>query len=388
MQKFTIQRFKKDGTEMAPVKIKKGIWIDPHKEKQEGYIYYPGTLIPHIYLMECKKFDKYNQLKGGPMPWTDPSTIQINKELLATPNIYVKMQEAQKNNDTSQIELLSRPLVTWICPQTLGKKSIYASDITIHNRNSKSAYVFDHLERFEQAIPKFQEIYQKEYINTTIGIAALINLLSAKFCFRVGNNEDKKRTGIGVTTFRPKNIRVDDKGAMHFYFRGKKGVKWHKVFRPENEIEKLMYKGILELKDRNNEFLFTNGQRVDSGVVNELFRKTLNVQEDEMDFLSFHSWRHYNASTAFKEQLSKLRINRKLNKIAKSKRKGNKELIKARLLNKSINDIFKKVAKILNDTPGVVKTTYAGAGIIKDFYEQNGIKYDEKRRTFDKEITK
>ena len=388
LSKFIIERHKKDGTEIAPVKVKKGYWVEPHKEKQDSYIYYPGTLVPHIHFMECKKHDKYNQLKGGPMPWTNPETIEINKELLATPNIYEKMLKAQKDNDTKTIEFLSKPLVTWVCPQTLGKKSIYAADVTVHNRNAKSEYVFDQIDRFEEGIKRLEGIYNKERVKTTRGIAALVNLLSAKFCFRVGNNTDKKTSGIGVTTFRPHNIKVDKRGIIHFVFRGKKKVKWHKVLRPHTDLENKMYDDLVALKNRDKEFLFTNGERVDSGVANELFREAMDVKEDERDFLSFHSWRHWNASKAITEQVAKLRLNRKLNKIMRSKRSGNKDLSKARLINKSINTLFKKVAKILNDTPGVVKSTYGGAQPIRKLYEDNGIKYDEKRRSFDKGIIK
>ena len=61
--KFTIERHKKDGTEILAVKVRDGIWVEPDKKKNEGTIYYPGTLVPHIHLMAARKFDKFNQLK-------------------------------------------------------------------------------------------------------------------------------------------------------------------------------------------------------------------------------------------------------------------------------------------------------------------------------------
>ena len=377
---FVVKRYKKNGEEMTPVKVRDGIEIEAHKKKQANTIYYPGTLVPHIHLMEARKYDKFNQLKGGPMPWTKPETIWVNKELLAVEDIYSKLEVAKKNNDTKMIEYLSQPLVTWTCPSRKNKKAIYPQGMIISNRNDKSDYVYKHLERFDNAILKLQDIYKKEYIKSTRGIAALVNLLSAKFCFRVGNCIDKKRTGIGVTTFRPKNIKIDPQRRIHFYFRGKKGVKWHKIFKPENDIEQLMYNGLIELRNKGNEFLFTNDQRISSGMVNELFREVLKVKNNEKEFLSFHSWRHYNASKSFKAELAKLRLSRKFSKILKSKSKADKIIRKARLLNKMVNKVFKKVAKILNDTPGVVKSTYAGGVIFKDFYTQNGIEFDSKRR--------
>lgn len=382
MEKFIIERHKKDGSIISPVKIRKGFWVEPHPQSQEGIIYYPGTLVPHIHYMAIKKYDLFNQLKGGPMPWTDPQTIQVNKDLLSTENIYLKIEEAKKTNNTEQIAFLSKPLVTWICPQSLQKKAIYSNDITIHNRNSKSDFVFEHTNRFDEAIIKLQQIFEQEGVKTSRGIAALINLLSAKFCFRAGNDVEKKRTGVGVTTFRPKNIKIEA-DRMYFSFRGKKGVKWYKGFKPSTPFEQLMYNGLVELKEKNKEFLFTLDQRIDSTAANNLFREVLDVKDNEKEFLSFHSWRHYNASKAFSAALSKITIKRKLNKIERGKSKE-KDLVKARLLNKSINDIFKRVAKILNDTPGVVKTTYAGSKILKDFYEQNGVEYDEKRRSYER----
>jgi len=385
LEKFKIERFKNNGESLKPVRIKQGIFILPHTKKQEGFIYYPGTLIPNTHFMEIRRYDKYNQLKGCCPPWTNPETIEINKELLNTENIYDKLQKARENNDVEQIEFLSRPLVTWLCPQTLTKKAIYPQDVTVLNRNNKSDYVYENLDRFEKAIEELQKIYKKEYIDTERGIAALINLLSAKFSFRVGNQTKKKCTGIGITTLRPKNIKVDEKNRIHFRFKGKKGMNWHKVFDPENDIEKLMHKGIIALKNKNKEFLFYNGMRVDSGVVNDLFREVMKVKDNEREYLSFHSWRHRLASQLFIKELAELNLRRKLKRIEKSKRTTNKKLLKAKLLHKSINKIFKKVAKTLNDTSGIVKAVYSGGKIFKDFYNSHGIEFDDKKRTFDKE---
>ena len=385
LTKFKVERFKNNGDPLKPVRIKQGIFVASHTKKQEGFIYYPGTLIPNVNFQNCKKLDKYNNLKGGPPPWCDPTTIMINKKLLNTENIYDKLQKARENNDQKQIEFLSQPLVIWLCPQTLSKKAIYPQDVTVLNRNNKSDYVYDNLDRFEKAIEELQKIYKKEYIDTERGIAALINLLSAKFSFRVGNQLKKKCTGIGITTFRPKNIKVDEKNRIHFRFKGKKGMNWHKTFDPENDIEKLMHKGIIALKNKNKEFLFYNGMRVDSGIVNDLFREVMEVKDNERDYLSFHSWRHFTASRLFIKELAKLNLKRKLKKIEKSKRATNKKLLKAKLLHKTINKIFKKVSKALSDTPGVVRATYAGGKIFKDFYNSHGIEFDDKKRTFDKE---
>jgi hypothetical protein len=148
-EKFIIKRFKKDGTEMAPVKIKSGVWVEPHIEKQEGIIYYPGTLIPSINYIEAKKYDPHGYLRGGPMPWTDPSTIKINKELLAVENLYEKLEQAKKENNTTQIEFLSSPLISWRCPASENKKNLYAQAMITINRNNKSDFVYENLNRFE-----------------------------------------------------------------------------------------------------------------------------------------------------------------------------------------------------------------------------------------------
>lgn len=385
MKKFLIRRFKKDGSEMAPVKVKDGVWVEPDKKAKEGVIYYPGTLVPHIHLMEARKYDKFNQLKGGPMPWSKPETIWINKELLAVENIYEKLEEAKAKGDKKAIKLLSQPLVTWACPAGKGKKAVYPQGMIISNRNDKSDFVSEHIERFDKAIEKLESILEWEGVKTRRGISALINLLSAKFSFRVGNCTSKDRTGVGVTTFKPKHIRVDSKGRMHFTFRGKKKVKWHKIFNPVRAIEHEMFKGIVKLLDKKNEFVFTlDGDRIDSHEANKMFKEVLGVKSSEEDYLSFHSWRHYKASKLFKEQLDKLKLARKFKKILKSKSKVNKDLKKARLLNKAVNKIFKKVAKALNDTPAVVKSTYAGGKLFREFYIANGIKFDDKKRSFDK----
>ena len=398
LQKFKLQRYKKNGTEIVPVKIKSGLWIEPHSDEEyqknmdqnaknkelglkERFIYYPGTRVPHIHLMELKNRDKYNLICGGPMPWTDPSTIEVNEELLNTENIYEKLEQAKKENDKNQIDILTRPLVSWRCPQTQARKSLYPQAVTITNRNNKSDFVYDNLQRYEEAVVKLDKIYREEYVNNVTGISALINLLSAKFCFRVGNNEESN-SGVGVTTFKPKHIEIDEKGRMHFRFIGKKGVKWHKTFKPENEIEQLMYDGVLALKEKNNDFLFWFcGKRVTSGEANYLFKKVMNVQENEKDYLTFHSWRHFNATKGFLKELETIKIEKKFKKIDDGRSK-NKELTKAREINKQMNEIFSVVCKLLTDTPGVVKSTYAGGKIFKEFYEKNGIQYDEKKRTF------
>lgn len=379
--KFTIERFKKDGTALKPVKVKEGLWVEPHKEKQEGCIYYTGTLVPHIHYIEAKKLDKFNQLKGSPMPWTNPSTIWVNKDLLEVEDIYSQLEKAKEEKDKKRIEFLSQPLIKWTCPMTLSKKAIYAQGKTISNANDKSDFVYFNLKRFEKAIVQLEEIYKQEGIKTERGISALINLLSSKFCFRVGNNTEK-RSGIGITTFKPQHITLDDKGRIHFSFIGKKHVRWHKIFEPENEIEKLMYDGLLELKNKNMEFLFWNGGRVTSGHVNILFDEVFNVKKSEQSYLSFHSWRHYNASKALISELSKMSIKRKLNKILKNEKKNDewKSDKKNRLLNRSLNQVFKKVAKGLNDSPGIVKRTYAGGEIMKQFFLSNNLLFDDKKR--------
>jgi len=403
MKKFEIKRFKKDGTKMTPVKIKDGVWIEPHSDEEyqknidlndenkklgikDRFIYYPGTKIPHIHYMNAKKFDLYNQLTGGPMPWTYPDTIEINKELLAIENIYEKIIEAKANNDQKMVKFLTRPLITWKCPQFLIKRNVYAQGATISNRNDKSDFVYQNLNRFDEAIKEFEKIYLKERISTIEGISSLINLLSSKFSFRVGNEKKiNKNSGIGVTTFKPENIFIDDKNRLHFKFVGKKGVKWHKIFKPKDNFENFMYEDLIELKNQNNEYLFWfEGKRIDSGNVNELFRKILKVKNEEKDYLSFHSWRHFSASKAFLKELKKIKIDKEIKKI-EDKNDINKTIKKGRLINKSINKIFKKVAPVLNDTPGVVKSTYSGGKIFKDFYNKYDIEYDNKKRTWSKE---
>lgn len=401
LQKFTIERFKKDGTPMTPVKIKKGIWVEPHTQEQydkniqqnlinkeqgikDRFIYYPGTKIPHIHYMELKKKDPYSYTGGGPMPWADPSTIEINEALLSTEDIYNKLEKAKLQNDKEQIEFLTRPLVTWRCPQTFEKKALYAQSVIISNRNDKSDFVYENLQRFEDAIKKLEEIYLKERLNSIRGVSALVNLLSSKFAFRVGNQLDKTNTGIGVTTLRNDNIYIDEKNILHFKFKGKRDVRWHKKFIPQTDLEKAMFDDLAILKNKNNEFIFYCGpQRITSIETNELFREVFDVKLEERDYLSFHSWRHYNASKAFLKFIQKLNLDREFKKIEK-KKDINTNVKKARLLTKEINDIFKKVAPILNDTPGVVKSTYSGGKIFKEIYDKCGIEFDEKKRTFDK----
>jgi hypothetical protein len=386
LQKFTIKRFKKNGQEMPTVKVKSGFWVEPHNEKKDGFIYYPGTMIPSINFMEVRKYDKFNQLKGGPPPWCDPKTIEINKELLETEDIYDKLLKAKKENDLIKTKFLSRPLVSWRCPMTLARKNMYSQGVTISNRNDKCDYVYDNLERFDIAVEKLKNIYNKEYINSVRGQAALINLLSAKFCFRVGNVIDKN-SGKGITTLLVKHVSIDEKNRMHFNFQGKKNVRWHKIFVPENEIEQKMYNGLKLLTERklDNEFVFTvNGERLTSHEANVMFSEVLEVKDDEKEYLTFHSWRHRAASVAFKKAIDNVNLNKVFKKIDKSK-SLNKRLKKARLINREINELFKSVGKLLNDNPGTVKGVYAGGKIFREFYEKNDIPFDEKKRNFDKE---
>lgn len=386
LQKFTIERFKKDGNKMVPVKVKNGFWVEPHSEKQEGFIYYPGTLIPSINFMEVRKYDKYNQLRGGPPPWCDPSTIEINKELLEVEDIYSKLMEAKNNNDTERVKFLSKPLISWRCPMTLARRNLYAQGVTISNRNDKSDYVYDNLERFDKAVEKLKDIYNNEYVDSVRGQAALINLLSSKFCFRVGNVIDKN-SGKGITTLLKKHLTIDEKQRMHFNFQGKKDVRWHKVLSPENEIEQKIYDGLKKLIEgkNNDDFVFSfNGERLTSKEANDMFKEVLEVKENEKEFLTFHSWRHRMASMMFKKALDDVNLDKAFKKIDDG-RSENKQLKKARLINREINELFKSVGKLLNDTPGVVRSTYAGGKVFKQFYEKNGIVYDDKNRRFNKE---
>lgn len=383
--KFTIKRFKKDGTPMSDVKIKEGIWVEPHTEKQEGFIYFPGTLVPHIHVMELQKNNPYGNLVGGPSPWTDPKDIKVNHKLIQTEDIYQKLLDAKEKGDTEQIEFLSNPLVEWFEPTINVPRKMYPMGMIISNRNDKSDFVYKNLPRFEVAIKKFEETYFSNRIIYPIGICCLINLLSSKLAFRVGNNEETKSAGVGITTFRPENIRVDDKGIMHFEFKGKRGVNWHKKFKPENNVEHCMYQDLIALKNKNNEFLFmVGGKRITSKEVNIVFRDIFNVKPEEESYLSFHSWRHYNASKAFLAELDKLNIEKEIKKI-EDKNDINTNIKKARLVTKEINKIFKSVATVLNDTPGVVRTTYAGGKIFKEYFSKHNIDFDEKKRTWNKD---
>lgn len=403
-EKFEIKRFKKDGTELEPVKIKYGVWIEPHSDEEynknieqnkinkekgikERFVYYSGTKIPHIYYMDIKKKDLYGYLAGGPSPWTDPSTIEINEELLKVENLYDKLEEAKKNKDEKMIEFLTRPLVSFRCPQHGCRKNLYAQAVIVSNRNERSGDVLNNISRYENAVKELETIFDKEYINSIDGISALQNLLSSKFCFRVGNTESLK-SGTGVTTFRPEHITVDEKGRMHFKFIGKKGVKWHKIFIPKTDIEKKMFDGLIELKNKKNEFLFwINNERVHSGYANEMFKKVMHITDEDGN-LSFHTWRHFAASQLFKEELMDKKFRKSIEKEVKKieeKYSDNRNLRVARLLNKEINNVFKNVAPILNDTPGVVKSTYSGGKIFNEFYKEYGIEVDEKKRTWDKE---
>jgi DNA topoisomerase IB len=402
MKKFIIQRFKKDGTEVASFKVNNGVWVEPHSQEEfdkntiqnkinkengikERFIYYPGTKIPHIHYMEIKKKDSNSYIGGAPPPWTISTTITVNQELLNTENLYEKLEKAKKENDQEQIKFLTRPLVSWTCPSTGLRKSLYAQSVTISNRNDKSDFVYENLERFEKSIKKIEEIYLNERINSKRGVSALINLLSSKMAFRVGNQTDKKNTGIGVTTFRNENVYFDEKATIHFKFKGKKGVSWHKKLTPKTEIEKCIHYDLVVLKDKNKDFLFMyKDERVNSGDVNELFREVFEVKKEELEYLSFHSWRHFLASVNFLKHIKKLNLEKQFKKIDE-KQDINMNLKKARLLNKEVNQIFKDVAPILNDTPGVVKSTYSGGKIFKELYDKNGIEFDEKKRSWCKD---
>lgn len=384
MKNFTIKRFRKDGQPMPDTIVKGGIWVEPHKEKQEGIPYFPGTNVPHIHIISLKKIDKYNQMVGGPSPWTDPKTIKTNIPLIETENIYQELLKAKGEGNKERIEFLSQPLVEWFDPIINGYKKMYAQGKVISNRNDKSDYVYSNLHRFEEALKEFEKIYLAERLTSIRGVAALINLLSSKFAFRVGITEGKK-TGVGVCTFTPKCIRVDTKGVMHFKFVGKKGVDWHKKFKPETALETCMYNDLIELVNKGNNFVFmVDGVRVTNIDVNNLFREVLNVTEEEKHWLSFHSWRHYLASKNFKRLMDELNIDQKIEKI-EDKKDINTNIKKGKLLNKEINEIFKQVAPILQDKPGTVKSTYAGGKIFKELFTKYGVEFDEKKRTWNKD---
>lgn len=405
MKNFTIKRYKKDGKKMIPVRVKDGIWVEPHseeeynknieanklKDKQSKFMYYPGTKVPHIHYMEAKKYDKYGYLSGGPMPWCKLETIETNKELLATEGLYEKLAQAEKDDDKEQLRFLTRPLLVWIDPCTGKKNGVYAQAVTITNRNNKSNYVYKNLDRFEQAVKDLETLYLEKRISTKTGICALINLLSYKLAFRVGNNENPK-SGVGVTTFRIQHIEFEqdyNNKKVQFKFKGKKGVQWNKTLNPKNELEECMVKDVKELwniyYNCPSGFLFQwGGKRITSADVNELFRKILKVTPDEELYLSFHSWRHYLASKAFLKELDKIKIKKDIKKI-EEKNDINSTIRKGRLITRELNKVFKKVSKVLNDTAGVVSSTYAGGKIFRDFYNKYGVEFDEKKRSWSKE---
>lgn len=403
MKKFTVLRFNKKGEKLQSIKVKDGIFIEEDSQEEfdkkllqnvknkeqdikDRYIWYPGTRIPHIYLMQLKKIDKYNYIGGAPSPWTKPENIQINEQLLNTENIYEKLEQAKKDGNRELIEFFSQPLVSWRCPITLTKKALYAQAKTISNRNSKSDFIIDNLDRFEEAIKKIINIYLIERINTVNGMSAMINILSSKLQFRVGNNEKNDKTGTGITTFKPKHLKIID-NEIEFNFIGKKHVKWRRKFFIKDEIDMLLYNDLKELYNRQTEWLFEiNNKRINSNDANKLIRKCFGATNDEEKYLSFHAYRHRTASILFKKhtesQEFELMLLKKIEKIEKSKIK-NKDLKKAKIIGKELMIICKKyVAPALNDTPGVVFKTYAGGKIFKNMYNKFNIEYDEKNRTF------
>jgi hypothetical protein len=389
--KFNVNCYKKDGTLMKTLKIKDGRFVEPIKPddleqfKKDGGMLYPGTQIPNEYMKKAKQLDVHKMCGGAPPPWAKPETVTFNEELFATEGLYEKLEQAKVDGNQELIDKYSAPLIRWFCPIDMRMKCVYASAKQISNRNDRSDFILDNLDRFEQAIEKIKNIYITDRVSTIRGMAALQNLLSAKFQFRVGNNEDNPKTGTGVTTFQPKHLEFKD-DVLHFVFIGKKHVRWHKKLKPENELEQMMFDDLKMLSQKDNKYIFTLcGERINSGDANILLRQCFGTTKQEEKYLSFHAYRHRAVSKLLKEfvetKLDK-KLKRGFNKI-ESGRSKKKDLKKAQFIQKQLKEfIIKEACPALNDTFGPVFSTYAGGKLFKQVYEKYDIEYDEKKRTF------
>src|SRR5437588_5287415 len=184
----------------------------------------------------------------------------------------------------------------WICPfpeghlQAVGYDARRRKQYRYHSRwrQVRDSTKFDHMVLFGKVLPKIRARVKRDLVRPGLPkekvLATIIRLLETTL-IRIGNEEYvKQNNSFGLTTLR--NHHVDVTGAeVHFYFRGKSGVK-HAISVEDPHLAKI----VRRLRDLPGYELFQyvdeNGEKrsIGSTDVNEYLQEVAGADFTAKDF--------------------------------------------------------------------------------------------------------
>jgi DNA topoisomerase-1 len=187
----------------------------------------------------------------------------------------------------------------WICPnpdghlQAVGRDARGRKQYRYHPqwREARDENKYDRMIAFGKALPRIRrqvarDLRLKELTREKV-LATVVRLLETTF-IRVGNEEyARQNDSFGLTTLRNRHVNVRGP-QVHFYFRGKSGVK-HVIDIENARLAKI----VKQLRDLPGYELFQyydeNGElrSVDSADVNQYLRE---VAQDDFTAKDFRTW--------------------------------------------------------------------------------------------------
>jgi DNA topoisomerase I len=187
----------------------------------------------------------------------------------------------------------------WICPldeghiQAVGRDARKRKQYRYHPRwrEVRDATKFYRMADFEKVLPKIRAHIRRDLASSGLSkqkvIATIVRLLETTL-IRVGNDEYVKQNhSFGLTTLRNHHVEVNGT-RMHFYFRGKSGVK-HEISVQDPHLAKI----VRRLRDLPGYELFQYvdeaGERrsVGSADVNEYIRE---ITGEDFTAKDFRTW--------------------------------------------------------------------------------------------------
>jgi DNA topoisomerase-1 len=266
----------------------------------------------------------------------------------------------------------------WICPhadghlQAVGRDARKRKQYRYHARwrEVRDETKFDRMAAFGKVLPKIRRRVKRDLAKSGFNrekvLATIVRLLETTL-IRVGNEEyTRHNNSFGLTTLR--NRHVDISGAkVHFYFRGKSGVK-HAISIEDNHLARI----VRHLRELPGYELFQyidddgNKRSIGSTDVNDYLRE---ITGEEFTSKDFRTWA---ATVLALEALCKCPS-------FTSQRQAKKNVVK----------VVEKVAQRLGNTAAVCKKCYIHPSVFDAYMAGTALSPGEKAlQTFLKKWTR